>query len=185
MAQIRIIAGTHRSRRIEVVDAEGLRPTTDRIREVLFNWLGNDLSGLMVLDLFAGSGGLGFESASRGAQRVDMVDASPSAIRYLKQNQKALALDQVHIWHDKAANWLNDNNRLYDLIFLDPPFAGNEMVTISDIISDACHTGGWIYREYNKNQNLRTMPKELWQLRKQKNIGQVTFELWQKNEPKT
>lgn len=182
MSQVRIIAGTHRSRRIEVTDADGLRPTTDRIREVLFNWLGHDLYGLKVLDLYAGSGALGFEAASRGASEVLMIDFGRSAVKQLMLNNEILGFEQVTIKQGQAQSFVSQSQGAYDVIFLDPPFDSDEMNAISAIISGCCQNGGLLYREYRKNQAIQPMDQSIWQLHKQKTAGQVCFELWQKKE---
>lgn len=120
MSRIRITGGTHRSRMIQVVDAPGLRPTPDRVRETLFNWLGQDLSGLRCLDLFAGSGILGFEAASRGADEVVLVERDARALQTLKGHLAALQLPGVRIVGGDALKFTSDAR--FDLIFLDPPY---------------------------------------------------------------
>lgn len=122
MGKIRIIGGTHRSRMLNVVDAEGLRPTLDRIKTTLFNWLGNDLTGLTVLDLFAGSGSLGFEAVSRGAKHVTCVEKNHLAYKQLQENKKILKVDNIDIIHIDALDFLKHNKKTFDVIFLDPPF---------------------------------------------------------------
>src|SRR4249919_2032129 len=100
--RVRIIGGEHRGRRIAVADRPGLRPTPDRVRETLFNWLGQRLPGRACLDLFAGSGALGFEAASRGAKRVVMVEKDRIAYSALVHNRAALAADQVEVVQSDA-----------------------------------------------------------------------------------
>ena len=123
-AQVRIIGGRWKRTVLPVLDAEGLRPTPDRVRETLFNWLGQDLSGLACLDLFAGSGALGFEAASRGAAEVTLVEANPRVVRQLRDNQYRLDASQVRVVQGDAftvAAQLPDGS--FDRVFLDPPFA--------------------------------------------------------------
>lgn len=180
MPQVRIISGTHRSRRIEVPDAKGLRPTTDRVRETLFNWLAYEIHGKKVLDLFAGSGALGFEAASRGALSVHMVDFCPDVVQQLLANQEKLNFEQVTVQAHDAQMFVEQCAKTYDLMFLDPPFDGDELNTISAIISKLAAPDALLYREYRKNQDIDKMNPSLWALLKQKTAGQVCFELWQK-----
>ena len=120
--QVRIIGGQWRSRIVRFPDAQSLRPTPDRLRETLFNWLGQDLTGKTCLDLFAGSGALGFEAASRGARQVVMVEQSAGVYRALRETQAMLSAGQVEIVRADAFGFLKTDVRRYDVIFLDPPF---------------------------------------------------------------
>jgi 16S rRNA (guanine966-N2)-methyltransferase len=124
---VRIIGGTLRSRRIAVAARPGLRPTPDRVRETLFNWLGQELDGLACLDLFAGSGALGFEAASRGAARVVMVDSDHLAVQSLHENRERLRLAQVDIVQAGALAFLAATRLRFDVVFLDPPFRQNPL----------------------------------------------------------
>jgi 16S rRNA (guanine966-N2)-methyltransferase len=120
--QVRIIGGQWRSRIVRFPDAQSLRPTPDRLRETLFNWLGQDLTGKTCLDLFAGSGALGFEAASRGARRVVMVEQNTGVYRALRETQTMLCAEQVEMHRADAFGFLKTDARRYDVIFLDPPF---------------------------------------------------------------
>ena len=120
--KVRIIGGEWRSRVIEFPPRADLRPTPDRVRETLFNWLGQDLSGKCCLDLFAGSGALGFEAASRGARRVVMVERDPAAWRALQANAELLAARKVELKRADALEFLRADDGCYDVVFLDPPF---------------------------------------------------------------
>jgi len=182
MGQVRITGGSHRSRKITVADQPGLRPTADRIRETLFNWLGQNLSGMRVLDLYAGSGILAFESASRHAAQVDCVDLNQQAIRQLQQNRELLAFDNIQVFRQSAVEFLQHVREPYDLLLLDPPFDSEEMNRISVIIADQVRSTGMVYREYGVNQDITPMNEQSWTLLKQKTAGQVCFELWQKND---
>jgi len=122
LSRIRIIGGTWRSRLIEVPESTGLRPTPDRVRETLFNWLGQDLSGLRCLDLFAGSGALGFEAASRGAREVVMVESAHKVLAHLRQTQTKLHAQQVKIIAGDALQYLTKVDQPFDVVFLDPPY---------------------------------------------------------------
>lgn len=125
-SQVRIIGGVHRGRKLPFVAAPGLRPTGDRMRETVFNWLQPVISGARCLDLFAGSGALGFEAASRGAGQVVLLDSSPQVISQLKKNVQLLQLTQVEVFQVNALQWLENNScGCFDIVFLDPPFATN------------------------------------------------------------
>lgn len=180
MGQIRITGGSHRSRQIKVEDLPGLRPTADRVRETLFNWLGQHLHDWQVLDLYAGSGILGFEAASRGASQVICVDSNRAAIRQLQQNQSAMQLSAIDIRYQTASQFIQQNQQVFDLAFLDPPFDSDELHTINAIITPLIRPGGWLYREYGRHQDIGPLAAAHWTLVKQKQAGQVCFELWQK-----
>src|SRR5687768_9098514 len=123
--RVRIIGGQWRSRLIEFPDAAGLRPTPDRVRETLFNWLGQDLTGLRCLDLFAGAGALGFEALSRNASHVTMVEKAPVAVHGLQTAAATLqAGERLKIVSGDALEFLRGDNETYDIVFLDPPYAG-------------------------------------------------------------
>jgi 16S rRNA (guanine966-N2)-methyltransferase len=121
--QVRIIGGRLRGRRIPVPDVPGLRPTPDRVRETLFNWLSPHLSGARVLDLFAGTGALGIEAASRGAAAVTLVESQRAAQVALRDTLQRLALPEVTLVAGDAMACLASAAGQYDVIFLDPPFA--------------------------------------------------------------
>jgi len=127
--QVRIIGGQWRSRRISFPDHEGLRPSADRVRETLFNWLGQDLGGRSCLDLFAGSGALGFEALSRGAASVLMVEKSRSACAALRRNAELLGAKNLQLRCADALEFATvaaaDVAARFDIVFLDPPFASS------------------------------------------------------------
>lgn len=149
---IRIVAGQYRRTRIEVPDAPGLRPTPDRVRETLFNWLAHlwdhDFTQKQVLDLFAGSGALGFEAASRGASFVLMVESNPLAVAQLRKLRDKLQATQVRIHAGDAKSVLSRGSASrFDLILLDPPFGQG---WFPDLIVSASHLlteDGLIYAE--------------------------------------
>jgi len=130
--RVRIIGGEHRGRRIAVPDRPGLRPTPDRVRETLFNWLGQRLDGLACLDLFAGSGALGFEAASRGAAQVVMVENDRMAFRALEQARDTIGLKAVTLVHADAFDYLKGASVSFGVVFLDPPFRQNALAAILD-----------------------------------------------------
>lgn len=121
--RVRIIGGQYRRRLLEFPDRDGLRPTPDRVRETLFNWLGQDLPGWACLDLFAGSGALGFEAASRGAARVVMIERDAAAAAALEKNRELLGAAEVEVARADARDWLAHDRTAWDIVFLDPPFA--------------------------------------------------------------
>lgn len=123
---VRIIAGSLRGSKLPVAELEGLRPTSDRVRETLFNWLQNDIVGRKALDLFAGSGVLGFEAVSRGAGQVVLVERNPEAVGCLLANKDRLNTDNLSIVQADALAWLpQQSGQRFELVFLDPPFAGD------------------------------------------------------------
>lgn len=135
---IRIIGGEFKGRKIPVLSAKALRPTPDRVRETLFNWLQGKLVGSRCLDLFAGTGILGFESLSRGAHLVDMIDCDPKIVATLKQTREILKIPAAHcnIILQDVREWLKGqaNANPYDLIFLDPPFDSTLLEECLDIL---------------------------------------------------
>lgn len=120
--EVRIIGGEWRSRIITFPSAADLRPTPDRVRETVFNWLGQDMSGKTCLDLFAGSGAMGFEAASRGAERIVMVESNPEVLKALKASSQKLGAKQIQLAAMDALKFVGSNRQLFDVIFLDPPF---------------------------------------------------------------
>lgn len=120
--KVRIIAGRYRRRLLDVPEAEGLRPTPDRVRETLFNWLGQELHGKACLDLFAGSGALGFEAASREASRVVLVEKSRAVVDVLRRNRQVLNASQIDIQAQDALVYLKHCRESFDIVFIDPPY---------------------------------------------------------------
>jgi 16S rRNA (guanine966-N2)-methyltransferase len=131
---LRIIGGKFRRRQLRVPERPGLRPTPDRVRETLFNWLGQDLEGLACLDLFAGSGALGFEAASRGAARVTMVEKDRVVLAELQRGCAALGASQVTVVAGDAHAFLAQVRpaERFDVVFLDPPFRQNALPALLD-----------------------------------------------------
>lgn len=145
--RVRIIGGQYRRRLLEFPDGAGLRPTPDRVRETLFNWLGQDLPGWTCLDLFAGSGALGFEAASRGAARVVMIERDARALAALERNRTLLATIPVEIVRADALAWLANTRETFDLVFVDPPFdSGQAGPVLADLVRHL-NAGGQVYVE--------------------------------------
>ena len=150
MSRIRITGGDWGSRLIQVTDAPGLRPTPDRVRETLFNWLGQDLRGLACLDLFAGSGILGFEAASRGAARVVLVERDPGVFAVLRRNVSAfdgMRLEPLRADALKFAASVAGRESGFDLIFLDPPYRLGWLEKIEPHLAALAKPGMRIYAE--------------------------------------
>jgi 16S rRNA (guanine(966)-N(2))-methyltransferase RsmD len=145
--EVRIVGGLWRSRRIRFSPRADLRPSPDRVRETLFNWLGQDLTGLRCLDLFAGSGALGFEAASRGATSVVMVERDRTAFESLRANRDALAALQVELVRADALEFVRSDRRLYDVIFLDPPFAADYWASLMPLLPSRLAPEGRLYCE--------------------------------------
>jgi 16S rRNA (guanine966-N2)-methyltransferase len=146
-SRVRIIGGTLRSRLIPFPPLPGLRPTPDRVRETVFNWLGQTLEGKTCLDLFAGSGALGFEAASRHARQVVLVENNPQAYGALRANAERLGAANCRIVRADALTWLSHDSARYDVIFLDPPFAAALLPRLWPIIAPRLAEGGVVYVE--------------------------------------
>lgn len=145
--RVRIIGGHYRRRLLDFPDSAGLRPTPDRVRETLFNWLGQDLPGWTCLDLFAGSGALGFEAASRGAERVIMIERDLKAISALEKNRDVLGATQVDVRRADVLAWLENSRDTFDLIFVDPPFDSGLAATVLADLARHLKTGAQAYIE--------------------------------------
>ena len=177
---MRIIAGQWRGRKLSFPDAQDLRPTPDRIRETLFNWLAPRLPGASCLDLFAGSGALGFEAASRGAARVVMVDHNPETVRLLRQNRRQLSADGIEVVQQDAENYLAQRSGQFDLVFLDPPFKDLALLkkTIRLLTESGClKAAASIYLETPTKAPEVSLP-DSWLIKKHKKAGQVTYRLY-------
>jgi len=145
--RVRIIGGQYRRRLLDFPNSTGLRPTPDRVRETLFNWLGQDLPGWQCLDLFAGSGALGFEAASRGAGRVVMIERDRAALEALEKNRAVLGANQVDILRVDALAWLANSHETFDLIFIDPPFDSGLAGAVLADLARHLKPGGQAYVE--------------------------------------
>jgi len=170
--QVRIIAGAYRRRLLRFPDADGLRPTPDRVRETLFNWLGQELHGLSCLDLFAGSGALGFEAASRGASSVVMLDAARPVLQSLLENKAMLAANAVEIVPGDGLRWLAGSERRFDIVFLDPPFASDLLAKALPLVAAHLAPGGRVYAESGKWPDLSA-----WEVLKEGRAGAVHYAL--------
>lgn len=172
---LRVIGGKYRSRLLRVPERPGLRPTPDRVRETLFNWLGQDLSGLACLDLFAGSGALGFEAASRGAMRVVLVEKDRAVVAELERSRAALEATQVTIVGGDAAAYLVRERDRFDVVFLDPPFRQNALPGILERLGSRLEPGARVYVESEAPVDVAAPWAEL----KRAKAGQVSYQLLQ------
>jgi 16S rRNA (guanine966-N2)-methyltransferase len=145
--RLRIIGGRHRGRQIRVPGAEGLRPTPDRVRETLFNWLGQDLTGLTTLDLYAGTGALTLEAQSRGAALSVALDRNASLVRALRETAGLLGIGGIEARVGEALHYLRMETRTFDVVFLDPPFADDPWNTLLPALAPRLSEGARIYAE--------------------------------------
>lgn len=176
--QVRIIAGKWRGRRLTVPDIKGLRPTPDRVRETLFNWLASIIPGTHCLDLFAGTGVLGFEALSRGAAFVVMVDQSHEVIKILNQALKMFDVENALIYQANVPAQLRPTSQPFDIVFLDPPYD-------SSLLFPCCHyleehgflaDNAYIYLETKHIIKDNDLPAN-WRIIKNQQAGQVVYYL--------
>ena len=145
--RIRIIGGRHRGRQVPVVSAPGLRPTPDRVRETLFNWLGQDLTGATTLDLYAGTGVLTLEALSRGAARSVAIDRNPALIRALADLARTMGELALEAHVDDALRFARTERRRFDVVFADPPFGEDPWDELFAAIAPRVASGGYVYAE--------------------------------------
>jgi len=180
---IRVISGQFRGRKLPVKDVQGLRPTTDRIKETVFNWLMQDTRDANVLDCFAGSGGLGFEALSRFASTALFIELDPSAAKQLAQNIATLKLQNAQVRHTNSLSFLEqkNSNTPFDLVFVDPPFRKNLAQTSCNLleINNWLSEEALIYVEVESDLNTFKSPSN-WLLIKEKKAGQVFCRLYQR-----
>lgn len=179
--QLRIISGKWRGRKLPIADIEGLRPTGDRVRETLFNWLMVDIQGSHCLDLFSGSGALGFESLSRGASSVIMIEKNKQAAKLIENNCKDLNTSAATVVQGDCIRWLQTNAQLknsVDIAFVDPPFALNLWQSSLDslVSSSLLNKDALIYVETPKISKLTITPSL--SLTKEKTTGDVSYRLY-------
>lgn len=176
-AQVRIVGGRWRGRRIGFPERADLRPTPDRVRETLFNWLQPSISGAHCLDLFAGSGALGFEALSRGAARAVLVESDTAAAQALSATIAQLAATAAELVRMDALAFLSRPADAFDVVFLDPPFAQDLLPRCFELLCAGkwIKTGGLIYIETPMHYDLR-LPAD-WELTRSKIAGQVGYHL--------
>lgn len=176
--QVRIIAGEWRGRRVAVATRPQLRPTPNRLRETLFNWIGDGVRGCRVLDLYAGTGILGFESLSRGAEHATFVENDRRTLVKLREacQQFDLEAAQAAVVEANAVKWLERNKTLWDLVFLDPPFhAIREYGRVLRMIASHLSDNGLVYVESASRNESISCPLDEW---KSKEIGEVRIQLF-------
>lgn len=183
-SELRIIAGKFRSRKIIFLEEEGLRPTHNRIRETLFSWLHNLIENKNCLDVFAGSGALGFEALSRDAAHVTFIDISRNVVQQLKKNAAVLKIENANFIQ---CNFILQNtiqNQKYDLVFLDPPFKKNLLLPACTLLEsrDLLNPHALIYLEFEKNSvDLTQLPKN-WGIKKHKNTKTLEYVLCERHD---
>ena len=180
---IRIIAGRWRGRRLPVPVAAGLRPTPDRVRETLFNWLAPYLAGARCLDLFAGTGALCLEALSRGAGAAVMVEQAAPAAQALRQNIARLKAGNAEVVNMDAVDYLGRTPEPFDIVFIDPPFRSDLIAVCSALVEERgwLRPGGLVYIE--APAALRDLPlPRAWELIRSKRAGQVGYHLARKKE---
>jgi len=190
IGHIRIIAGAWRGRKLPVHDVVGLRPTTDRVKETVFNWLMNSIRFSHCLDCFAGAGALGFEALSRGAQTVTLIEKDSQAAAQLKTNATTLNAQNANVVQADSLVYLRqrtfDSENPYDIVFIDPPFGLGLAEKASQLLEEQqlLAPGALIYVEV-ESELTRLKPgaglPANWQLLKQKTAGQVSFSLYQRD----
>jgi len=174
---VRINAGEWRSRVIKFPDAIGLRPTPERVRQTLFNWLGQDLTGFTCLDLFAGTGVMGFEALSRGALSTTLVEKFAPAHKALIQNKQLLKAEQAIVRHQDALQFLGQNRQKFNLIFLDPPYHLQWLDKVLPQLHDHLLDGGLVYTEAEYAIDEASEMMQGWQVIKQSKAGNVFYHL--------
>ncbi len=175
MNQVRLNAGIWRSRVLKFPDAEGLRPTSDRVRQTLFNWLGQDLTGKTCLDLFAGTGALGFEALSRNARQATMLELAKAPLQALLQNQRLLGATQADIRQMDALQFLAQNKQRFDVIFCDPPYHKQWLDKLLPQLASHLAEDGLLYVE----AEYALKSDSDWQVIKSGKAGQVFYHLLQ------
>lgn len=179
-SQVRIIGGRWRGRRIEFETGPGLRPTPDRVRETLFNWLQPRLPGSHCLDLFCGSGALAIEALSRGAASATLVDLSPKVLREVRHNLERLGTNAAELVSADALAWIGTaRERCYDVVFIDPPFgAGTARRCLQLLATSALLApGARVYLECGAAEAAPGLPPG-WLLHREKFAGQVAYRLY-------
>jgi 16S rRNA (guanine966-N2)-methyltransferase len=175
---IRIIGGTWRSRRLNVPVADGLRPTPDRVRETLFNWLAPHLPGARCLDLFSGTGALCLEALSRGAGEVVMVEKAAHVAEALRANLEQLRAENARVVCTDATEFLARPHEPFDIVFLDPPFRSDLIARCSVLLAERqwLRPGGLVYVEAPARMQPLPIPK-VWEMVRSKTAGEVGYHL--------
>ncbi|WP_047679211.1 MULTISPECIES: 16S rRNA (guanine(966)-N(2))-methyltransferase [Xenorhabdus] len=179
LGQIRIIGGKWRGRKLPVPDSEGLRPTTDRVRETLFNWLMPVIQGARCLDCFSGSGALGFEALSRYANNATLIEYDRNVAKQLSNNLALLKAENGNVVQGNTLQYLNQSGTPFDVVFLDPPFRKGMLTETIKLLE----TNGWlaevswVYVEAESESAATEVPTN-WHLHREKIAGQVAYRLY-------
>ncbi len=176
-SEVRIIGGLYRGKKITFPSIDQIRPTPDRVRETLFNWLMHDIRDAKCLDAFAGSGALGFEALSRGAAQVLLLEASKDAIASLKKNSLSFKTPKLQLLQTDTLSYFENTKEQFDIIFLDPPFDGRQLEESIEILQrrNVLTKGGLLYVESSHSPIL---DNNYWTLRKSKKAGLVFYALF-------
>ena len=176
---VRIMGGEWRGRRIKVSSSKSLRPTPGRIRETLFNWIGADISGMRVLDLFAGTGVLGFEALSRGAESAVFIEKNRKIAERLRESchQFDLSAERARVFCAESMSWLRRDQSNWNLVYVDPPFHRHELYErVLPILRDRSNATDLVYVEFNRRMPLEFCGFQTW---KSSEVGEVRFALLQ------
>lgn len=174
---VRINAGEWRSRVIKFPDATGLRPTPERVRQTVFNWLGQDLTGFTCLDLFAGTGVMGFEALSRGAVVVTLIEKSLPAYKALMENKQLLKAEHAQIYNQDALKFLSQNTQKFNLVFLDPPYHQQWLPKVLPLLAEHLHAEALVYVEAEYALDTDAALIANWHVIKQSKAGNVFYHL--------
>lgn len=182
-SKIRIIGGMWRGRKLSVANEIGLRPTGDRLRETLFNWIAADIPGAKCLDAFAGTGALGLEALSRGAFSTDFIEVQPRTAKTLNNNLSLLGAENSLVHCTDFAQWFPKTNTSYDIVFIDPPFDQNLWQASMDHLLDtkSLDKGSLIYVEAPTSANVSG--PSTWKIIKQKCVGQIEATVYETTNP--
>jgi 16S rRNA (guanine966-N2)-methyltransferase len=175
---VRIIGGAWRGRRLTIADSKAVRPTPNRVRETLFNWLQCEIEGADCLDLFCGSGVLGIEAVSRGARQAVLVDSDKTVVSTIETQIQKLKTDAIQLICENAFHFLYREHRSFDIVFLDPPFheASPDTFLLPVLTSGLIRPAGVIYLEYATRHGHIEVPSE-WCWRRHQTISEVSFGL--------
>ena len=185
--QLRIIGGEWRSRKLDFPHVEGLRPTPDRVRETLFNWLAPYIGGARVLDVFAGSGALFLEAMSRGAAKGVALDSNRDAISNIRENMGILRCTTGEVQQTNALNYLaTPATEVFDVVFLDPPFNLDLLKPACDLLEQNgwLAENAWIYTESERRPSELGLPAN-WRLHREQKAGGVNYALWEREAAPT
>lgn len=180
--EVKIIAGLYRGRRITFPNLPEIRPTPARVKETLFNWLAPFMNGAHCLDVFAGSGALGFEAISRGAEEVVMIESHENIVSHLKKFKTTLQCKGLRIVHADALCYLQQLTAAFDIVFLDPPFNNPQYGRLIHIIQSQqlLKPDGLLYLE---SSCAISLDQNYWECQKQKKAGEVFYSLWSYKTP--